>query len=73
MADSNQAELRGMCPQDVVVALDAIAMAKGTTRNAYVVQVLTAEVKRYLDELTVVQRTLQGNPLLTDAEGKSHG
>lgn len=61
-------ELRGLAPADLVRALDAIALAKGLDRNAYVNEVLAAHVKSYLDELTVVTQMLRGNPLLT--EGK---
>lgn len=59
-------ELRGLAPADLVRALDAIALAKGLDRNAYVNQVLEQHVKSYLDELTVVTSMLRGNPLLTD-------
>ena len=62
-------ELRGLAPADLVRALDAIALAKGLDRNAYVNQVLEAHVKSYLDELTVVTQMLRGNPLLTESNG----
>ena len=64
-------ELRGLAPADLVRALDAIALAKGLDRNAYVNQVLEAHVKLYLDELTVVTSMLRGNPLLPEAQ-RSH-
>lgn len=60
-------ELRGLAPADLVRALDAIALAKGQDRNQYVVEVLSAHVKAYLAELTVVQAMLKGNTLLPDA------
>lgn len=60
-------ELRGLAPADLVRALDAIALAKGLDRNAYVNQVLEAHVKSYLDELTVVTQMLRGNPLLPES------
>ena len=60
-------ELRGLAPADLVRALDAIALAKGLDRNAYVNQILEAHVSSYVDELTVVTRMLQGNPLLKDS------
>jgi hypothetical protein len=69
MADTK--ELRGLAPADLVRALDAIALAKGMERNAYVNQVLEGHVKSYLDELTVVTSMLRGNPLLSDAP-RSH-
>ncbi len=61
-------ELRGLAPADLVRALDAIALAKGLDRNAYVNQVLEAHVKLYLDELTVVTSMLRGNPLLPEPQ-----
>lgn len=64
MAD--KVELRGMCPFDLAQALDAIAMAKGLDRNAYVVQVLTNEVTRYLHEASVATRVLRGNALMPE-------
>jgi len=64
-------ELRGLAPADLVRALDAIALAKGMDRNAYVNQVLELHVKSYLDELTVVTSMLRGNPLLTDSARSS--
>ncbi len=68
---SEQKELRGLAPIELVTALDAIAMAKGLDRNAYVNQVLLCHVHKYLDELNVVTTTLRGNPLLLDARGKA--
>lgn len=61
-------ELRGLAPAYLVRALDAIALAKGLGRNAYVNQVLEAHVKLYLDELTVVTSMLRGNPLLPEPQ-----
>lgn len=69
MVNTETKELRGLAPADLVRALDAIALAKGLDRNAYVNQVLESHVKSYLDELTVVTRMLQGNPLLMDSCG----
>lgn len=60
-------ELRGLAPADLVRALDAIALAKGLDRNAYVNQVLELHVKSYLEELTVVTSMLRGNPLLPES------
>lgn len=37
----DKVELRGLCPLELAQALDAIAMAKGLDRNAFVVHVLT--------------------------------
>lgn len=64
-------ELRGLAPADLVRALDAIALAKGLDRNAYVNEVLERHVKSYLDELTVVTSMLRGNPLLAEST-RSH-
>lgn len=60
-------ELRGLAPADLVRALDAIALAKGLDRNAYVNQVLEAHVKSYLNEITLVHSMMRGNPLMPDA------
>ena len=69
MAPHDKTELRGLCPIELAQALDAIAMAKGMDRNAYVVHVLASEVPRYLAEASVALRTLRGNPLLAEAAG----
>jgi predicted transcriptional regulator len=66
---SDNTELRGIVSADLAQALDAIAMAKGMHRHAFVVSILEAEVKRYLREASVVHRVLRGNPLLQDADG----
>ena len=62
-------ELRGVVSSDLAQALDAIAMAKGLNRHAYVVQVLEAEVKRVTHEASVIVRVLRGNPLATESNG----
>jgi hypothetical protein len=59
-------ELRGLCSHELAEALDAIAMAQGLDRNAYVLQVLEADVRSVLHKASVVCRTLKGNPLLSD-------
>lgn len=64
---SGKTELRGLAPADLVCALDAIALAKGLDRNAYIVEVLETHVRDYLEEISVVTTTLRGNPLLSDA------
>ena len=46
MTAPDKIELRGLCPIELAQALDAIAMAKGMDRNAYVVHVLSLEVRR---------------------------
>ena len=62
-------ELRGIVSADLAQALDAIAMAKGLNRHAYVVSILDAEVKRWVREASMGTRVLRGNTYLTDAEG----
>ena len=71
MAIQETKELRGLAPADLVRALDAIALAKGLDRNAYVNEVLHRHVQSYLAELSVVTTILQGNPLLTESQ-RSH-
>ena len=60
-------ELRGDTPAELVRALDALALAEGTTRNAYVVRTLAAHVKGVLHKHSLLQSMLRGNPLLPDA------
>jgi hypothetical protein len=66
---TQRVELRGLCSPDLASALDAIAMSRGMDRNAYVVQVLEADVKRVLHESSVINRALRGNPLLEEVIG----
>jgi len=66
MAITEKVELRGLCPMELAQAMDAIAMAKGIDRNAYVVHVLTSEVQRYLAEASLALKVLQGNALLAE-------
>ena len=72
MATPEMKELRGLAPIDLVRALDAIALAKGMDRNAYVNGVLEKHVRSYLDEPNHVTTTLRGNPLLTES-GRNRG
>jgi hypothetical protein len=67
---SDNTELRGIVSADLAQALDAIAMAKGLNRHAYVVSILDAEVKRWVREASMGTRVLRGNTYLTEAEGK---
>lgn len=67
---NDKTELRGLVSQDLATALDAIAMAKGMDRHAYVVRVLEKEVRQVLHEISVVHRVLRGNPLMPDATGE---
>lgn len=66
---ADKTELRGLVSNDLASALDAIAMARGMDRHAYVVQVLDAEVKRVAHEAMVLHRVLRGNPYLTEPCG----
>jgi hypothetical protein len=67
---ADQKELRGLADADLVKALDAIALAKGLDRNAYVNKVLTAHVSSYFVELRLVQAMCRDNPLLAEDAGK---
>jgi len=62
-------ELRGQCPTNIVAALDALAMARGMDRNAYVNQVLVAHVEVEVHNASVLVRAMRGNPLLPDDLG----
>lgn len=62
-------ELRGMCPTHIVTALDALAMARGLDRTAYVNQVLGAHVEEEVHKASVLVRALRGNPLLSEDIG----
>jgi len=66
---TDKSELRQLAPTHLLQALDAIAMAKGMERHAYIEAVLTAEAKRVAHEAMVLSRCLQGNPLLSDSTG----
>ena len=66
---ADKSELRQLAPTHLLQALDAIAMAKGMERHAYIEAVLKAEVVKVGHEAMVVVRCLQGNPLL----GSDHG
>lgn len=66
---ADKAELRQLAPTSLLQALDAIAMAKGMERHAYIEAVLKAEVLKVGHEAMVVARCLQGNPLLSDSTG----
>ena len=66
---AEKSELRQLAPNHLLQALDAIAMAKGMERHAYIEAVLKAEVVRVGHEAMVVACCLQGNPLLSDDAG----
>lgn len=66
---ADKTELRGLVSHDLATALDAIAMARGLDRHAFVTQILEAEVRRVTHEASVLHRVLRGNPYLSDCEG----
>ena len=66
---TDKSELRQLAPNHLLQALDAIAMARGMERHAYIEAVLTAEAKKVAHEASVISRCLQGNPLLSDDAG----
>jgi hypothetical protein len=66
---ADNTELRGIVSADLAQALDAIAMAKGMNRHAYVVSILDAEVRRWVREASMGTRVLRGNTYLAEAEG----
>lgn len=51
-------ELRGLCPSHIVAALDALAMARGLDRTAYVNQVLGSHVQEEVHKASVLVRML---------------
>lgn len=66
---SQRVELRGLAPAPLAAALDALALSKNEDRNAYVVKVLEGHVFEELRKASLIVRALQGNPLLTRADG----
>jgi hypothetical protein len=66
---ADKTELRGLAPTELANALDCIALSKGMDRNTYVLQVLDAEVRKVMHEFSVLQRTMRGNPYLSEHDG----
>ena len=66
---ADKAELRQLAPVSLLQALDAIAMAKGMERHAYIEAVLKAEVVNVGHEAMAVARCLQGNSLVSESNG----
>lgn len=66
---ADNTELRGVVSADLAQALDAVAMAKGMNRHAYVVQVLESEVKKVAHEAMLLHRVLRGNPYMAEPSG----
>ncbi len=66
---SDKTELRGLVTNDLAHALDAIALARGMDRHAYVVSVLESEVRKVSHEAMLLARMLRGNPYMTEPCG----
>lgn len=66
---SHKVEMRGEAPAALAIALDALAMADGKNRNAYVVGVLEAHVRQELSRASLLNRVLRGNAYLSEATG----
>ncbi len=49
-------ELRGDCPRNIVNVLDAVSMARGISRNALVVEILSEFVDIELHKTTLINR-----------------
>lgn len=64
-------EIRFMVPTELAAALDAIAMADSMERNQLAIKWLFAGVRDYLHKSSMVHRSLRGNPLLAEADGKN--
>ena len=70
---NDKTELRGLCPADLVQALDALAHADGMDRNAYVVRVLEKHVETEAHKTILRARMLKGNPYYTESIRKDSG
>ena len=66
MSVEDTKELRGDAPADLVRVLDAYALSKGMSRNAYVNQVLMAHIKSLAVEHRLVERMVGTNPLMSE-------
>lgn len=65
------AELRGDCPREIIDVLDAVAVARDTTRIALVNGILGEWAKKVTHEATLVHRVVGGNPQPADRRGGS--
>lgn len=68
---TERTELRGLCPVDLVSALDALAHAEGLDRNSYVNRILDGHVKQVCHKTILVTRMLRGNAYLAEDSGIS--
>ena len=66
-----QSELRGDISKHLLQAADALAQVADMTRIRWVEQLIQREVEMKLHQLTVLNRMLRGNPLLSDSATKS--
>lgn len=71
--ETDKTELRGLCPNDLVQALDAIAHSEGLNRNEYVNRVLDEHVKLVAHKQIMLARMLKGNPYIEEAAGRNAG
>ncbi len=69
--ESDKSELCGLCPNDLVQALDAIAHSEGLSRNEYVNRVLDMHVKLVAHKQIMLARMLKGNPYLEQTDGRA--
>lgn len=70
---SETKELRGDAPADLVRALDALALSRDMARNAYVIDVLEAHVRKELHRVSLVNSMMRGNTLLPDGARSDAG
>lgn len=66
---TDKTELRGLCPNELAQALDAIAHSEGVDRNTYVIRVLDEKVREIAHKQIMLARMLRGNPYLTEGAG----
>ena len=66
MSADDTKELRGDAPADLVRALDALALAEGLSRTAFINKILSGHVKSVFDKHRLIQRMCGDNPLLSE-------
>jgi hypothetical protein len=64
-------ELRGDIASELMSALDALAKVEDKALIVYVRELLAKHVDKKLHDLTMLQRMLQGNPLLPGIRAES--
>ena len=65
---AEKTELRGLCPTDLVQALDALDYTEGKDRNTYVNEVLHAHVAGKAHAAIMLTRMLRDNAYLVEYE-----